>query len=190
MSIRGKIILAIILFGLITGFIWIYQRTTFLDFAKLRFDIKPTIQKQEDTRELPLTDGEDYANNRSLAVDQGRASDYLTSATKDYYHGAYDDALRRLERAKSFDPSNYGVFKLSGQVFFERNELNKAFKNWARASQLPHEDRSMLRDLDVLRRLIRYTRIEIDRLRHSVHRNPDDRISAARLSELERQLLD
>ena len=93
-----------------------------------------------------------------------------------------------MERAKCYDPKNFAVFKLSGQIFFERSRYRCAFNDWARASQLPNDDQTILRDLDVLKRLIRYCRTEIDRLQRLVHRNPTDSLSAARLMELEGKL--
>jgi len=48
----------------------------------------------------------------------------------------------------------------------------------------------IVRDLDVLKRLIRYARNEIDRLQRQIFRNPDDALSAAKLRELEKQVGD
>lgn len=138
-------------------------------------DSKETIEQQEQRRE--------YLSNE-------RAKAYLEVAIKDYHLGNYKDALMRLERAKTHDPGNYSIFKLSGQIFFEKNMLKKAFNDWERGAQLPHEDRTILRNLDIVKRLIRHTRNEIDRLQRSVHKDPGDLIAHARLRELEDQMRD
>ena len=128
--------------------------------------------------------------SRNRYLNESRAREYVESATTDYYHGSYEEALRRLERARIYDPSNYSIFKLSGQIFYEKNKLRKAFNDWERANQLPNDDRTISRDLDVLRRLIRYSRTEMDRLQRTVNREPDNRIARARLRELEEQMRD
>ena len=134
------------------------------------------VQRQQKARE-------DY-------LDTTRAREYLESATNDYYHGCYEEALRRLERAKIYDPTNFSIFKLSGQIFFEKSKFRKAFNNWERATQLPNDDQTISRDIDVLKRLLRYSRTEIDRLQRALNREPNNRLVKARLKELEEQMQD
>lgn len=125
---------------------------------------------------------------REKYVNESRARTIVESATNDYYRGSYEDALRRLERARIYDPSNFSAFKLTGQIFFEHNQYRKAFNNWERASELPNDDKTIARDLDVLRKLLRHSRNEIDKLRHTVNTKPDDKVAKARLKELEERV--
>jgi len=125
---------------------------------------------------------------RDKHVNETRAKQYIESATTDYYQGSYEEALRRLDRARIYDPSNFSIFKLSGQIFFEKSKYRKAFNDWERANQLPNDDRTITRDIDVLKRLIRYSRTEIDRLNRTLNVQPDDRVARARLKELEEQM--
>ena len=125
---------------------------------------------------------------RDKHVNVSRAKQYVESAISDYYQGSYDEALRRLDRARIYDPSNFSIFKLSGQIFFEKSKYRKAFNDWERANQLPNDDRTITRDIDVLKRLIRYSRNEIDRLNRTLNSEPDNRLARARLKELEEQM--
>ena len=125
---------------------------------------------------------------REKHVNESRAKQYVESAITDYYQGSYEEALRRLDRARIYDPSNFSIFKLSGQIFFEKSKYRKAFNDWERANQLPNDDRTITRDIDVLKRLIRYSRTEIDRLNRTLNVQPDDRVARARLKELEEQM--
>ncbi len=127
---------------------------------------------------------------REKYVNESRARMFVESATNDYYKGSYDEALRRLDRARIYDPSNFSAFKLSGQIFFEHNQYRKAFNNLERANQLPNDDKTLARDLDVLRKLLRYSRLEIDKLRNTVNNNPDNEVAKARLRELEERVQD
>lgn len=131
---------------------------------------------------------EELASERNKYVNENRARMFVESATADYYHGSYEEALRRLERARIYDPSNFSAFKLSGQIFFEKNKYRKAFNDWERAYSLPNDDKTIARDLDVLRKLLRYSRNEIEQLRQTVHRHPENKIAAARLKELEERV--
>ncbi len=152
-------------------------KTDFLDAetpASLTLDIS-------DSEQLRIAE-------RDKHVNESRARQYVESATSDYYQGSYEEALRRLDRARIYDPSNFSIFKLSGQIFFEKNKYRKAFNDWERANQLPNDDRTITRDLDVLKRLIRYSRNEIDRLNRTLNQEPDDRLARARLKELEEQM--
>jgi tetratricopeptide (TPR) repeat protein len=195
MSMMMKIILVTVVVGGLAAVAVIFPSASQLDFSHLRYGLRPVTS--EETGSAPpvasapdLLDEDTQVQHRESVVNQARASYYLDSATRDYYQGSFEDALRRLDRAKIYDPTNFGVYKLSGQIFFERSEFRKAFNDWARATQLPNDDKALSRDLDVLKRLIRYGRNETDRLRRSVNRNPDDRLSAARLREIENQLTD
>lgn len=168
--------------------------STAIDFSSVRRNLGNTAARtpppdlEEDIASGPEALAAIQSRNRYL--NESRAREYVESATTDYYHGSYEEALRRLERARIYDPSNYSIFKLSGQIFFEKNKLRKAFNDWERANQLPNDDRTIARDLDVLRRLIRYSRTEMDRLQRTVNREPDNRIARARLRELEEQMRD
>ena len=170
-----------------------FPAATNLDFSNIRFNMKAAVSQnnQQDEKGLAsITEDIKQAAKRNEYLNETRAKEYLQSATKDYYQGSYEDALRRLERAKIYDPTNYGIFKLSGQIFFERNKFRKAFNDWERANQLPNDDRTISRDLNVLKRLIRYSRSEIDTLQRTINKNPRNRIAQARLRELEDQMKD
>ncbi|MBI3037883.1 hypothetical protein HYY75_02370 [bacterium] len=117
-----------------------------------------------------------------------RANFYFQAATIDYFKKDFDEALRHLDRSKFYNPNNYSAFKLSGQIFFERNQFKKAFDDWSRALQLPNGDQSILRDVNTLKKLIRHARNEIDRLKKSVFLKPDDLVARAKLKELESQM--
>jgi len=168
--------------------------STAIDFSSVRRNLGGTADRtpepdlEEDIASGPEAIAAIQSRNRYL--NESRAREYVESATHDYYHGSYEEALRRLERARIYDPSNYSIFKLSGQIFFEKNKLRKAFNDWERANQLPNDDRTIERDLDVLRRLIRYSRTEMDRLQRTVNREPGNRVARARLRELEEQMRD
>ena len=71
-----------------------------------------------------------------------------------------------------------------------RYPIRKAFNNLERANQLPNDDKTIARDLDVLRKLLRYSRNEIDQLRQTVNENPDNKVAKARLKELEERIQD
>ena len=169
-------------------------RSTAIDFSSVRRNLGSTAARDpvpDPDEELASSpEGLAAIQSRNKYLNESRAREYVESATSDYYHGSYEEALRRLERARIYDPSNYSIFKLSGQIFFEKNKLRKAFNDWERANQLPNDDRTIARDLDVLRRLIRYSRTEMDRLQRTVNREPDNRIARARLRELEEQMRD
>lgn len=185
------ITLLLIVFFMISEF----PNATSIDFSVIRDKLasgKTSSTTEVDVSIAPI-DTEQALEQQQQRLDHlssERAKLYVDSATKDYYLGSYEDALRRLERAKIHDPANYSIFKLSGQIFFEKNKLRKAFNDWERATQLPHDDRTITRNLDVVRRLIRYSRNEIDRLQRSVHKDPNNVIARARLRELEDQMRD
>lgn len=168
--------------------------STMIDFSSVRRNLGNTAKRaslaepEGEFTEDPETIAAIQSRNKYL--NETRAREYVESATNDYYQGSYEEALRRLERARIYDPGNYSIFKLSGQIFFERNKLRKAFNDWERANQLPNDDRTITRDLDILRRLIRYSRTEIDRLQRTVNREPDNRVAHARLRELKEQMRD
>jgi len=168
--------------------------STAIDFSSVRRNLGSTaarIPESDPDEELASSpEGLAAIQSRNRYLNESRAREYVESATNDYYHGSYEEALRRLERARIYDPSNYSIFKLSGQIFYEKNKLRKAFNDWERANQLPNDDRTIARDLDVLRRLIRYSRTEMDRLQRTVNREPDNRVALARLRELEEQMRD
>jgi len=168
--------------------------STAIDFSSVRRNLGSTAARTPETSlDEDIASGSEALaaiQSRNKYLNETRAREYVESATTDYYHGSYEEALRRLERARIYDPSNYSIFKLSGQIFFEKNKLRKAFNDWERANQLPNDDRTIARDLDVLRRLIRYSRTEMDRLQRTVNRDPDNRIARARLRELEEQMRD
>ncbi len=158
-----------------------------LDFSNVKMAIRPTVvQKQGellDTTPIPAPPEE-----RKEYLNEFRATEYLNYATRDYYNGSYEEAMRRLDRAKSLFPGNYGVFKLSGQINFEKSHYRSAYNDWARATQLPNDDQAITRDLAILKKLITYCRNEMDRLQKTVNKDPTDRISRAKLKELEARM--
>lgn len=163
--------------------------STSIDFSSVRKKLGATSEKPT-TNPLNASETEnlEQIQGREKYVNKSRARQYVDSATSDYYQGSYEEALRRLDRARIYDPTNYSIFKLSGQIFFERSKFRKAFNDWERANQLPNDDRTISRDLDVLKRLIRYSRTEIDRLQRTINQDPDNRVARARLKELEEQM--
>jgi tetratricopeptide (TPR) repeat protein len=190
-------VLAVILLLLGVGyFISSVPMATNIDFTTMRknlssMGIKTDFLKPETPASLTVDIAPDERQRiaeRDKHVNESRARQYVESATTDYYQGSYEEALRRLDRARIYDPSNYSIFKLSGQIFFEKNKYRKAFNDWERANQLPNDDRTISRDLDVLKRLIRYSRNEIDRLNRTLNKEPDNRLARARLKELEEQM--
>lgn len=164
-------------------------QSTTIDFSTVRKNLT-TMGLRSTEPPLVATETEplEKIQARDKYLNESRAKQYVESATNDYYQGSYEDALRRLDRARIYDPSNYSIFKLSGQIFFERSKFRKAFNDWERANQLPNDDRTISRDLDVLKRLITYSRTEIDKLRRTVNKDPDNRVARARLKELEEQM--
>ncbi len=168
-----------------------------VDFAAIRFNFHPTMTGGEGKKQVvkrAMTASEARAleakemAERGLLQSSERAQEYLTTATNDYFQGQLQDALLRLERAKWHNPYNYGVFRLSGQIFLELNQYRKAFNDLSRAVQLPNDDRFLKGDYDVLKRILTYNRQEIDRLQRRVNRNPDDLVAKEQLKELELQM--
>ena len=189
-KISGVILLLLVVGYLVSE----VPKSTSIDFSTVRRNLGNTAERDQepDMEQLNASETEplEVIQARNKYLNENRARQYVESATTDYYHGSYEEALRRLERARIYDPSNYSIFKLSGQIFFEKNKFRKAFNDWERANQLPNDDRTISRDLDVLRRLIRYSRTEMDRLQRDVNKDPDDRVARARLKELEEQMRD
>jgi tetratricopeptide (TPR) repeat protein len=156
---------------------------TSFDLSKVKLSFGPTTTDkplQPASYTSPISDDE----IRLMTLNRTRAKAYVENAVRDYYTGKTEEALRRLERAKEFDPSSYEALRLSGQIMFEQNNYRKAFNEWARATQLPNDDRNVARDLDVVKRLIRYCRHEIDRLQSTVNKHPDNLIALEKLKEL------
>ncbi len=191
-----KIFLLILIIGLAIFFINLPE-ATYKDFSILRSSLSNYGTRQRNTN-LDLKENnnspksasetaalEKLKRERMKYVNESRARMYVESATNDYYKGSYDEALRRLNRALLYDPNNFTAFKLSGQIFFENNKYRKAFNNLSMANQLSNDDKTLARDLDVLRKLLRHNRLEINKLRHTVNTNPDNKIAKARLKELE-----
>jgi tetratricopeptide (TPR) repeat protein len=166
-----------------------FPKSSSIDFTNIRNKLAAGVFNEPPPPSQVATSTADPAQaERQQHIDTTRAREYLESATNDYYHGSYEEALRRLDRAKIYDPTNYTIFKLSGQIFFEKNKFRKAFNNWERAAQLPHNDRTISRDVDVLKRLLRYSRNEVDQLQRTLNKDPNNRLVRARLKELEEQL--
>jgi len=191
MSMTAKMMIGLVIAAVVAAASFFANRYAYLDFSNLKRGLKPAVPyTSQDYPSLgsETSDTEGGSAERGKLQNESRAAQYLTVATHDYYNGSYDEALRRLDRAKSYDSHNYVVYKLSGQIQFERNQYRKAFNEWARATQLPNYDQNLLRDLDVLKRLIRYCRTEIDRLQRTVNRDPADQVSVARLKELEQKI--
>lgn len=194
---RLKIPIGLLIVLAIGYFISEIPGTTRIDFSTMRQNLAskgiksegPEFESQSSGGQFELSEEEIKSMaERDRHVSESRARQYVESATTDYYQGYYDDALRRLDRARIYDPSNFSIFKLSGQIFFEKNKYRKAFNDWERANQLPNDDRTISRDLDVLKKLIRYSRTEIDRLNRTLYREPGNQIARARLKELEDQM--
>lgn len=198
LTTKLKILAGVLLILAVVYFVSEIPGTTRIDFSTMRQNLtsKGIKSDRSDFEEQAPTGGHFELTEeeiRSMAerdrhVSESRARQYVESATSDYYQGAYDDALRRLDRARIYDPSNFSIFKLSGQIFFEKNKYRKAFNDWERANQLPNDDRTISRDLDVLKKLIRYSRTEIDRLNRTLYQEPSNQIARARLKELEEQM--
>ena len=127
-------------------------------------------------------------SKRSAYVNQARARIYVEDAQMDYFQGNYAEARRRIDRAKEYDPSNFLAIRLSAQIYLDLRQYKKAYDDLERAKQIPNEDETVSRDLDIIRKLIRYTRSEIDRLKRYVYKHPDDEIANARLEELYAQM--
>jgi len=178
----------VIVLVVIGGLAVIIPSCTSIDFTYIKQGLKPmTFEPKVELASGPI--GSDYPEkSRDLVMNANRANSYLASAKRDYFNGRYDDALRRLERAKWYDSSNFALFKLAGQIYFEQSRYRKAYDEWMLATLLPNDDQLISRDLDVLKRLIRYARNEIDRLQRQVYRTPDDVVSAAKLREIEKQV--
>lgn len=189
--------------GILLVFIFLLSlpNITSIDFMNLRNSVSSYWGNQEDkqsfssrkTTIIPKTASETKAlmelqKERANYVNDSRARLLVESATNEYYKGYYEEALRKIERALIYDPCNFSAFKLSGQIFFENNKYRKAFNSLERANQIPNDDKTLARDLDVLRKILRYNRNEIDKLRHTVYVNPNDYLARARLKELEEQV--
>ena len=198
-----KSIIFVVAVLVLFAFIASLPNTTSIDFAIMRRNLSNYGIRQrnvdgspkEETSLKPLTASEaqkleEQQKEREKYVNESRARMFVESATNDYYKGSYDEALRRLDRAGLYDPCNFSAFKLRGQIFFEHNLYRKAFNNLERANQLPNDDKTIARDLDVLRKLLRYSRNEIDQLRQTVNENPDNKVAKARLKELEERIQD
>ena len=198
-----KNVLIVVVLVALLAFIASLPNTTSIDFAIMRRSLTNYGIRQRNTDDSskeeittrPLTASEsklleEQQKERKRYVNESRARMFVESATNDYYKGSYDEALRRLDRAGLYDPCNFSAFKLRGQIFFEHNLYRKAFNNLERANQLPNDDKTIARDLDVLRKLLRYSRNEIDQLRQTVNENPDNKVAKARLKELEERIQD
>lgn len=165
--------------------------TTHIDFSSIRSNVKSGRSNLDPKAVVAsITENIKEVRARTSFINESRAREYVNSATNDYYRGSYAEALRRLDRAKIYDPSNYSIYKLSGQIFFEQRHYRKAFNSWERAVQLPNDDKTIVRDVDVVKRLLRHGRTEIDRLQQRLYRHPEDQIASARLSELREELSD
>lgn len=170
---------------------------TSIDFSSIRKNlstqgIKSTGSSSKESRMgggIAITAEELEGNEkRSAYVNQARARIYYEDAQMDYFLGNYDEARRRIDRAKEYDPSNFLAVRLSAQIYLDLRKYKKAYDDLERAKQIPNEDETVSRDLDVLRKLIRYTRSEIDRLKRYAFKHPEDEVANARLEELYAQM--
>ena len=127
-----------IVIAAIVIFIFIYHlpSSTSIDFTILRKSLNRygTRQRTEETTAKAKSASETAAleeleRERERYVNESRARMFVESATNDYYKGSYEEALRRLDRARIYDPCNFSAFKLSGQIFFEHNKYRKAFND-------------------------------------------------------------
>ena len=178
-----------------TSFDFAIMRRSLSNYGVRQRNVADTSKADVSVTNRPLTASEsklleEQQKERKRYINESRARMFFESATNDYYKGSYDEALRRLERADLYDPCNFSAFKLRGQIFFEHNQYRKAFNNLERANQLPNDDKTLARDLDVLRKLLRYSRNEIDQLRQTVNNNPENKVAKARLKELEERIQD
>lgn len=193
-----RTILLVITTIVIIIFIYHLPNSTSIDFTILRKSLNTYGSRQRTNENVPTKEKsasetaalEELEKERERYVNESRARMFVESATNDYYKGSYEEALRRLNRARIYDPCNFSAFKLSGQIFFENNQYRKAFNDLERANQLPNDDKTLARDLDVLKKLLRHSRSEIDKLRHTVNTNPDNKVAKARLKELEERVQD
>ena len=177
---------------------------TSVDFATLRENISNHGIKQE---RRGIKDSQDVIVNRNLTaseteklkkqeeertkyINENWADLFVESALEDYYHGDYEEAERRLGRAVIYDANNFSALKLRGQIYFEHNYYRKAYNCWEKANSIPNDDKTLARDLEVLRKLLRYSRKELDELRHKVYIEPNNKIAQALLAELEDRLKD
>jgi len=163
------------------------------DFSNLKYGLTPSTeggQKLSGAKEKKSEREKwvEIAENREQMDKEGRAKAYVETAIRDYYNGSYEEALKRLERAKLYDPSSYEALRLSGQILFEKSFYRKAFNDWSRATQIPNDDQKISRDIDVLKRLLRYSRNEMDRLQRTIYRHPQDRVAVEKLKELQAKM--
>jgi tetratricopeptide (TPR) repeat protein len=198
MSDFQKVILSGIGVLLTSVLLFYFSGCSTIDFSKFKYSMNPHVlseaakeKKEMNGKARQILRAEiDSLEARDKAGREQRAKLYVQSAIRDYYNGSPDEALERLSRAQEYDPGSYEALRLSGQILYEQNQLRKAYNDWSRATQLPNDDKSIPRDLDVLKRLLRYCRHEKDRLQAKVNRQPSDRIANARLKELELMMRD
>lgn len=198
-----KIILAGVGMVLISILVFHFSGCSALDFSNFKFGLAPAViteatQDKGDgagqsmttkTRSRgPVQIPKNEIDSRDQAQREQRAKLYVEGAVRDYYQGSAEEALRRLARAAEYDPGSYEAYRLSGQIFYEKNMYREAFNSWSRATQLANDDKTIPRDLDVLKKLLTYCRHEKDRLQAKVHREPGDKISAARLDEIQQMM--
>jgi tetratricopeptide (TPR) repeat protein len=192
-SLVGAVILGII------GFLaYNVPKSTNMDFTSIRKNISGGITAKShvdaDMRSIFASDYEvseaerQFSEERSLFVKESRGREYTEQALMDYYRGDFKEAFRRVDRAISYDPSNYVATRLRAQLNLELRKYNRAYMDLERALQIPNEDSTLERDINVLKRLIRYTRIEIENLQRYVHGHPEDTLASARLEELYDQM--
>ena len=168
---------------------------TSVDFSSIRKNLSNqnynnygTNNNNSNSQIQSVTSDNAFHAQRASYVNQSRARFYVDDALMDYYKGDFSEAIRRVERAKSYDPTNFSALRLSAQIYLDQRKYRKAYEDLERAKQIPNEDETLARDLDIVRKLIRYTRSDTDRLKRYTYHNPEDKIAVARLNELIEQM--
>lgn len=195
--ILSAIISAIII--VVVGFLaYKIPKSTNMDFTSIRKNIGGGIVAKSrvdtDIRSMfsvgyEVSEAEkQFSEERSTFIKENRSREYTEQALMDYYRGNFKEAFRRVDRAISYDNANYVAARLRAQLNLELRNYTRAYFDLERARQIPNEDSTLERDMNVLKRLIRYTRIEVENLQRYVHANPNDLIASARLEELYDQI--
>ncbi len=160
-----------------------------LDMSRLISRIRNFRVETEDGSAMRETASQEGATEVGKCVKKIRSEAYFKVAKEDYYHERFDDAMLRLERAVSLDPSNYEAFRLMGQIRFEERKFRQAFNYYSRALEIPNDDPYILRDLNMLKKLLHFHEIELVELR-SRNRASYDPVVAAEIKALEFNLED
>jgi tetratricopeptide (TPR) repeat protein len=197
-AIAVSLLIAVIVLSVVGFLAYNVPKSTSMDFTSIRKNIGGGItarsQLDVDMRSMfaasyEVSEAEkQFSEERSLFIKESRSREYTEQALMDYYRGDFKEAYRRVDRAISYDHLNYMAARLRAQLNLETRRYNSAYADLEKARQLSNEDSTLERDINVLKRLIRYTRIEIENLQRYVHGNPGDLLASARLAELYEQM--